>query len=141
MKIKNVLNTEDKVDITPMIDVIFLLLIFFMFLPIQQEADLSIRLPSNLPAPPDLTLPSEQIVDILPNDMVLLNGAPVDNPDSRDMPQLTYMLDRVKRSADRAGINTVVLIQADAYSKHQRSIDVMNACAQAEIKSVSFSAD
>ena len=34
------LESEDKVDITPMIDVVFLLLIYFMFLPLQQEADI-----------------------------------------------------------------------------------------------------
>ena len=36
MKVNSVLESEDKVDITPMIDVVFLLLIYFMFLPLQQ---------------------------------------------------------------------------------------------------------
>ena len=36
MKVSSVLESEDKVDITPMIDVVFLLLIYFMFLPLQQ---------------------------------------------------------------------------------------------------------
>ena len=38
----------------------------------------------------------------------------------------------------RAGIDTVVKIQADPDSPHQRSIDVLNSCARADITKVSF---
>ena len=43
----DVLLSEDKFDMTSMIDVVFLLLIYFMYLPIQQEADLLFSLPAN----------------------------------------------------------------------------------------------
>ena len=42
----DVLESEDKFDLTSMIDVVFLLLIYFMYLPIQQEADLMFSLPA-----------------------------------------------------------------------------------------------
>jgi biopolymer transport protein ExbD len=138
MAISSVLESEDKVDITPMIDVVFLLLIYFMFLPLQQEADIGIRLPSDTPPAENLELPSEHIVEIFPNGLILLNGAPMDSVDSRLMPGLSKTLSRLKLSSDRAGIDTVVKIQADPDSPHQRSIDVLNACAIAEIKKVSF---
>ena len=140
-KINKFLQTEDKVDITPMIDVVFLLLVYFMFLPLQQEADIGIRLPSNTPPQTkNLDLPNEHIIDIFPNGLVLLNGAPMDSADSRNMPRLTTTLTRLRLSSDRIDADTVVKIQADPDSPHQRSMDVLNACSKAEINKVSFAA-
>lgn len=140
MAISSVLESTDKVDITPMIDVVFLLLIYFMFLPLQQEADIGIKLPSDAPPAENLDLPSEHIVEIFPNGLILLNGAPMDSIDDRDMERLSTTLTRLKMSSDRAGIDTVVKIQADPDSPHQRSIDVLNASAKAKITKVSFAA-
>ena len=138
MKVSSVLESEDKVDITPMIDVVFLLLIYFMFLPLQQEADIGIKLPSNTPPAENLELPSEHIVEIFPNGLILLNGAPMDGIDDRNMERLSSTLTRLKLSSDRAGIDTVVKIQADPDSPHQRAIDVLNASALADITKVSL---
>jgi biopolymer transport protein ExbD len=135
-----ILESEDKINMTPMIDVVFLLLIYFMFLPLSQEADIGIRLPSNTPPAENLELPSEHIIDVYPNGLILLNGAPMDSLDDRAMSRLTRTLTRLKNSSDRAGIATVVKIQADPDSPHQRAIDVLNACAKASIKKVSFAA-
>ena len=139
-KINTFLQSTDKVDITPMIDVVFLLLIYFMLLPLQQEADIAIKLPSETPPAESLDLPSEHIIDVYPNGMVLLNGAPMDGNDDRIMSRLTTTLTRLRLSSDRAKISTIVKIQADPDSPHQRSIDVLNACAKAEVKKVSFAA-
>ncbi len=139
-KKNSILLSEDKINMTPMIDVVFLLLIYFMFLPLSQEADIGIRLPSNTPPAENLELPSEHIIDVYPNGLILLNGAPMDGLDDRDMKRLTRTLTRLKNSSDRAGIQTVVKIQADPDSPHQRAIDVLNACDRATIKKVSFAA-
>jgi len=136
--VNSILESEEKVDITPMIDVVFLLLIYFMFLPLQQEADISIKLPSDAPPAENLELPSEHIAEIFPNGLVLLNGAPVDSPESRTMTQLTERLTRLRMSSERAGIDTVLKIQADPDSPHQRSIDVLNAASKADVTKVSF---
>jgi biopolymer transport protein ExbD len=138
--VNKVLESEDKVDITPMIDVVFLLLIYFMFLPLQQEADIGIKLPSATPPAEDLKLPSEHIIEIFPNGMVLLNGAPMDSSDNREMARLSTTLTRLRMSSDRLGDDTVVKIQADPDSPHKRSIDVLNACSKASISKVSFAA-
>lgn len=138
MKTNSVLQSEDKVDITPMIDVVFLLLIYFMFLPLQQEADIGIKLPSDTPPAENLELPSEHIVEIFPNGLILLNGAPMDGVNDREMVRMTSTLTRLKLSSDRAGIDTIVKIQADPDSPHQRSIDVLNVAANADISKVSF---
>ena len=62
----------------------------------------------------------------------------MDGFDDRAMRGLTSTLSRLKLSSDR-WIDTVVKIQADPDSPHQRSIDILNACSAADI-SVSFAA-
>tara|TARA_B100000941_G_scaffold134601_1_gene95479 strand:+ start:130 stop:561 length:432 start_codon:yes stop_codon:yes gene_type:complete len=131
---------EEKADLTPMIDVVFLMLAFFMVTTdLTQEADLGLKLPANIPTPPDVELPNEHIVDIEPSGQVYLNGIPMDSVESRDMGQLVNTLMRLKASA--GDVKTAVTIVAAPESLHQRSIDVLNACARADIKYVSFSAE
>jgi len=153
MAVRNndVLDSEDSFDLTSMIDVVFLLLIYFMYLPIQQEADLLFSLPAvSEPSAKNAVLPSEQIVEIAPDGSIFLNGAEIENLGNRLFPnpnsankkvefnELASTLKRLKQSADRSGISTIVSIYPDADSPHQAAISVLNACAAAGIKQVSF---
>ncbi len=136
------LDTKDTVDLTPMIDVVFLLLAFFMVTTdLTQESDLGITLPAITQPDPNATPPKEHIVEVNPSGEVLLNGQPMDTPVSIDMPQLVNTLKRLRESADRVGTKTSVTIVADPDSLHERSISVLNACAAAGIKYVMFSAE
>ena len=83
-------------------------------------------------------MPSEQVVDIAPDGSVFLNGSPVDNPGDIVLNELATTLKRLKTSADRGGISTVVSIYPDADSPHQASISVLDACTKAGISQVSF---
>ncbi len=134
------LDTKDGVDLTPMIDVVFLLLAFFMVTTdLTQEADLGITLPAIAEPDPNATPPDEHIVEIAPSGEVRLNGAVMDNPVSVEMPQLVSTLSRLRGAAQGAGQRTAVTIVADPDSLHQRSIAVLNACAAANVKFVMFS--
>ena len=133
-----VLESEDKFDMTSMIDVVFLLLIYFMYLPIQQEADLLFSLPANTAPSANATLPNELSIDIAPDGSVFLNGAPIDRPGDLQFKDLTSTMTRLRQSADRSGIATIVTIFPDADSPHQAAISVLDACAAAGIKQVSF---
>lgn len=102
-KDNSVLESEDKFDLTSMIDVVFLLLIYFMYLPIQQEADLMFSLPAYSAPSENVALPSEQVVEINPDGSITLNGAPVDHPGDIEFDELASTLRRLKLSADRSG--------------------------------------
>lgn len=140
MKAKDILDSAGKPDLTPMIDIIFLMLIFFMVTTqlIKQEADLGIQLPADAPPKATPELPSRHIVDILPDGSVLINGGPTGDGTVGDLNGLATMLASLRASADRLNRQTVVVIQADPYSPHYRAVDVLNACARAELKFVSF---
>lgn len=140
MKKSKILSEEDKVDLTPMIDIVFLLLIYFMVTMqlIKEEADLGMTLPVDSESTTENNeIPEEAYVEVLLDGQVLLNGAPVDSVVG-DLPELQNQLKRLKSAADRGGVPFFVTIAAELDSYHQRSIDVLNACAAAKIKMVSF---
>jgi len=130
--------SEDSFDLTSMIDVVFLLLIYFMYLPIQQEADLMFTLPAFSAPQENVALPSEQVVEIAPDGSVFLNGSPIDGAGDIEFKELTSTLRRLRISAERGGISTIVTIYPDADSPHQASISVLDACAAAGVRQVSF---
>lgn len=123
-----------------MIDIVFLLLIYFMVTTtiVKEEADLGVRLPSSMAAPPDTPLPEQHYIDILIDGTVLLNGTPMDNPDQRSLPNLTRTLGQIKQSSDRAGLKTLVIVQPDAETYQQSVVNVLNALKEVGIRSISF---
>ncbi|MFI3290534.1 MAG: biopolymer transporter ExbD [Opitutales bacterium] len=138
-RFKSIVTDDDKYDNTSMIDVVFLLLIYFMCLPIQQEADLFLQLPVNIPNEnQDTSLPSEQLIEINPDGSIALNQNPMDAPGLIEFNELTSTLTRLKASADKSGVLTIVTIIADSDSPHQATISVLDSCKKANISSVSF---
>ena len=140
MKANDIFESMGKPDLTPMIDVVFLMLIFFMVTTqlIKQETDLGIQLPSEAPPASTPELPSKHTVDVIPDGSILLNGGSTGDPPIGELTNLTNLLGSLKASADRLQKKTIVTIQADPFSPHRRSIDVLNACARANLKFVSF---
>lgn len=142
MQTKDILGEGEKANLTPMIDVVFLLLIFFMVTTslIKEEADLGIQLPTNTPAQASKELPSKHIVEVLPDGTVLLNGGPIAGAGQNTvvLRGLVTTLKRLKAASDRMGVKTIIVVQADPISPHYKSIQVLDACAAADLQYVSF---
>lgn len=123
-----------------MLDIVFLLLIYFMVTAafVKEEADISMSLPSRVEQDEPLDMPEEQVLDIMGDGSVWLNGQPFDDAMSHELPELTRTLSLFRVAAEDAGVPAFIVVQAEDDARHQRIIDVLNACAVAEISLVSF---
>ena len=60
--------------------------------------------------------------------------------DSQDLPDLMGVLLKYKAASDASKNKALITVAAEDKAKHQRVIDVLNACAEAGIENVTFSA-
>jgi biopolymer transport protein ExbD len=127
-------------QIAPMIDVVFVIMLFFMVMAgaVKVENELSTKLPGSAEASPAAEFNDETIIGISDEGEVSLNDEPFDTPESSDLPQLRATLMRLKENADSAKQLAIVTIVSDAHAKYSRTIDVLNALAAAKISNVTF---
>lgn len=129
-----------EIQMGPMIDMVFLLLVFFMVSakPIKQESDINIGLPGTVAQDEVIDIPDEQRITIEGNGQIILNDLPVDTPGSRELPTLLTTLKRFKEAADASKSEALVTIDAADDTNQQRIVDVLNTCAKAKITGVTF---
>ncbi|MCK5528939.1 MAG: biopolymer transporter ExbD [Kiritimatiellae bacterium] len=129
-----------ELDVSALIDMVFLLLVFFMVTAslVKSEGDLSIKLPGIVQQAVTVDMPDEQIIEVHATGRVNLNGLAFGTMDSNALPDLVAILMRYKMASDASHNKAMVTIWAEDEAKHQRVIDVMNACAFAGIENVTF---
>lgn len=132
-----------EMQMGPMIDMVFLLLVFFMVTakPVRQESDVNIGLPGTVAQEEALDIPDEQRILIRSDGQILLNDQAMDSPASEALPTLLATLKRFKETADANKSEALITIDAEDASVHQRIVSVLNACAQARITGVTFADD
>jgi biopolymer transport protein ExbD len=140
MKVKLPEQGEPELDMAPLIDMPFLVLSSFLCTCtlVMPEADLGIRLPGMVAQATAVEMPDEQMIEIRKTGEVLLNDRSFDSATSVDLPELVATLIRYRLSAEASGGKALITIMAEDETSHQRVIDVMNACAAAKLKDVSF---
>ena len=126
----------------PMIDMVFLLLVFFMVTakPIQQESELGMGLPGSVAQEESVDIPDDQRIVIRPDGQVILNELELDSPASDQLPQLVATLKRFKEAAEANKSDPLVTIDADDAVPMQRVVDVLGACAVAELTNITLAA-
>lgn len=136
-------NPDVGFQIAPMIDVVFVILVFFMSLAaqIRIEQILQTKLPGVAVAGTPTEFVDEQILQIDDAGEVTLNDEIFDSPDSRDLPQLTNTLGQLKASSDAAKNKLLVTLISHPDSPYYRTIDVLNALAVAGVTDVTFTAE
>jgi biopolymer transport protein ExbD len=129
-----------EMQMGPMIDMVFLLLVFFMVTakPIKQESDISLGLPGTVAAEETVELPDEQRIRIEDDGSIVLNGSVLGAPADSDLSELVATLKRFKESSDANKSEALVTLDAADGTNHQRIVDVLNACARADITGVTF---
>ncbi len=148
--LKKILKEEDTVDLTPMIDVTFLLLIYFMVTTMlkQPEAELAIQLPgkpkpgANIKVMPRYKVMIEELGDVYIN-----GGSLIEDGSDIQMKELAALLKEEREGRDamiRTGRATkeeaelVVEIESHPGAEHQSTVSVLNACGLAGVKRITF---
>lgn len=141
MKLAQSLIEDPVLDVSSLIDMVFLLLVYFMVTAslVKSEGDLSIELPGVVQQAVTVDMPDEQIIEVRANGRVYLNGSEFGSINSHEIPDLVYTLKRYKQACTASQNKALITIWAEDEAEHQRIIDVMNACADAGIKNVTFS--
>ncbi|MFA5334747.1 MAG: biopolymer transporter ExbD [Candidatus Omnitrophota bacterium] len=128
-------NEEPGFQMAPMIDCVFLLLIFFMSASSfsAPEAQLNVNLPAVSTTTKD-KIGEDVVVNVASDGSVVVNDKYYDSAESKDLPELVAMLTSLSQVFET---QPVIIFAEDSVS-HERVTDVLNACAAAKIKSVSF---
>lgn len=125
-------------QIAPMVDVVFVLMLFFMACAGAQvvEKELNISLPSGAPATSTTNTKTPIVIDISPDGIVSMNSQNFGVGADRKLQALRDWLDG---SIKQFGGEDPVIIRPSSDTKHERIIDVLNACAASGVKNLTFS--
>ena len=128
-----------ELQIAPLIDVVFLLLIYFMVTAqiIRKEGDIPFTLPADVPPIDMIDIPIEARIKINPDDSVMLEGMSFSATD-RKLEGLISQIVGLRSMAEAQHSPFFVTLDPDQETKHGRIIDVMDACAEADVKNLTF---
>lgn len=127
---KTLFPDRPAIQMAPLIDIIFLLLIFFMSASIfyQLETEINITVPTASESTETQRTPGEIIINIRKDGTIMVNQR------SLAAEELKHMLGRVAELYK----GQPVIIRADRETYHKDVIKVLNICAGANIWNVSF---
>ncbi len=127
--------------IAPMIDCVFLMLIYFMVTSSleRQEADISFELPGVVEQTEPLELPDEQIIELDAVGQVIVNGYRYDQPGAARFRELASMLSRFRQACEANRVECILTIAPDDATPHRMIVKVMDAVSVARIENVNFS--
>lgn len=129
-----------ELQIAPLIDVVFLLLIYFMVTAslVKKEGDISFVLPADVPPKEIITVPVEVLIEIGADGSVFLEGMRFAGED-RMLNDLVQQIRGLKKIANSQRSPFFVNLLPDHDALHTRVINVMDACAAAKVDSLTFS--
>ncbi len=122
-------DNELALNLTPMIDVVFLLLIFFMVATtfLDPEREIGIELPEAESGSTLEEAPDELIINALRDGSLVLSGQEITR---------AQLLDSLRGSAQR-NPTTPVTIRGDRMVHHEAIVGVMDACGVAGLSNLS----
>lgn len=129
-------NGDVGFQIAPMVDVVFVLLLFFMAIAGSQivEKRLSFEAPSESRG---FHLPHPLVIDIAADGRVSMNEYVYGVAGDKELGALRDKLKSLK-DAVSDGIDDQVIIRPANDARHERVIDVLNACSALKLKRLTF---
>lgn len=125
-------GAESEVDLTPMLDVVFIMLIFFIVTAsFVKEAGFDVNRPPSTQPPPKTEELKNILVSIAANGQLYINRRPV------DAGALTPNIKRLHAENPKAS----VVVQAEDDSANEHLITVMDAARKAGVYNVAIAAN
>ena len=131
MPLKTHNDDEPTLNLTAMLDVLFLLIIFFMLGTrfVDDERKIGLSVPKVVDKSALTAASSRCVVNVYLDGTISLDQQPV------TIEQLTAKLSAARRQHGDIG----VLVRGDGNDKYQRMVSVLNACKQAGVKNLGIS--
>ncbi|MGD0654840.1 MAG: biopolymer transporter ExbD [Thermoguttaceae bacterium] len=131
MPLKTNIDEEPTLNLTAMLDVMFLLIIFFMLGTrfVDDERKIGLSVPKVVDKGSLTSAPSRCVVNVYLDGTIALDGQPV------NLEELTAKLSAAQRQHGDIG----VLVRGDGSDRYQRMVSVLNACKQAGVKNLGIS--
>jgi len=144
-KVSDTLDEDEPgLDISSLIDVCFLLLIYFLVTTTIQprEQDLRMALPAAQPSSERMDL-APMFIKVDRSGTIYVGAGDEQetldtNTDVRELPMLKERLDSYAQAARAGGKEPMVQLWVDGEANQQRVIDAINCLASANIHSVTF---
>jgi len=129
-------------QIAPMIDVVFVIMLYFMVMAgaVQVENAHNTKLPGIESTDTNMIPPDEIAIRIEDDGLVYLNEEPLDSPENKRLPELAANLNQLRESSEAAKSKVLVTIYAAEQAKYERVVDVLDALTRARISDVTFQA-
>ena len=129
-----------ELQIAPLIDAVFLLLIYFMVTAslVKKEGDLAFLLPANISQQEMVAVPVEALIEIDADGTVVLEGMQFPEEDVL-LNDLVNQVRGLRQIAASQQSPFFVNLQPGLKARHKRIINVMDACAAAGVESLTFS--
>lgn len=148
MPLKTQAMEEPALNLTPMIDIVFLLIIFFMvgseFTKPKAEAEvlLNVQLPAVDDVPAMTRAPDPILIAVPKTGKLAVKGGPQNETGRRvDLPELKKFLAEAKRiDAERNYHKRAVIIRPAAQGTNQRTVDAWHAAIRAGFKTIQLAA-
>lgn len=130
-------NNEDGehgFQIAPMVDIVFVLLLFFMTLKTVKELHVEAT-PSGFAKSDTVSLSPPIILDIATDETVTVNGKIVASPTDHQFAELSRWLDAIRSTSTK---EEPFVIRATDQTRHERVVRVLSILNKAGFKRVSF---
>lgn len=131
MPLKTMVDEQPSMNLTSMIDVMFLLVIFFMVGTkfSDSERNMSVRVPQVTASGPISAAPAKRVINIAADGRITLDRQAV------SLAELKAKLQDARQEYARLG----VVVRGDAHAAHQYVASVLAACREAGINDLGIS--
>ncbi len=131
-------------QIAPLLDVIFVILLYFMVMAgsVKVEYEIKTTLPGSAEASENAESepPEEVTISINADGEVSINDDPVANAGDIELNSLYIEMTKLAQAASESQLKIIVTVSADETVKYDRIMNVLDVLAKAKVSNVTFSA-